>query len=106
MRIGIVESVHELRSITVGTIRGNGHALTTLAKQVARCVRAEYDVRALSLRRPVDGSRCEAAVEGLADDDGQHRAVRELGLISLASGLTSADAKRFATFCAASRDPR
>ena len=104
MRTGIVESVHELRSITVGTMSGNG----------TRARRSRSRSRARSGRTTTFG-RSRFGVWSMGADARLPWNVWPTTTVSIAplascdifaSGLTSADAKRFATFCAASRAPR
>ena len=68
----------ELRSMTVGTMSGKSTRARRSRSRSRDGARREDDVRPLALRRLVDRRRGEPAVERLPDDDGEHRAVREL----------------------------
>ena len=105
MRAGIVESVHELRSITVGTMSGNG---TRARRARSRSIdafgayemfgRSRFGVWSIGAEARLPWKVWPTTTVSIAPFASCE--------ICAGSGFTSAEPKRFATFCAASRAPR
>ena len=104
MRTGFSRSIHDVFSITVGTIIFERELARALAQVGKGGLGSGLDVGGLPLRRLVDRRLGKRAVEGLPDDHGQHRAVRE-GPILAFSGTTSSVPNSVATLFAAAAAP-